>query len=74
MKKGRERRHIVLSQIPKEISNKIAYFDWSVETVTTQGHTVEQRFKYLEVACAILLHISDNSHSVKQHKKKQPIL
>lgn len=72
MKKGRERRHTVLSQIPKETSNKIAYFDWSVET--TQGHTVEQRFKYLEVACAILLQISDNSHSVKQHKKKQPIL
>lgn len=45
-KKDRERRHIVLSQIPKEIlSNKIVYFDWKVQTVTTQGHTVERRFK-----------------------------
>lgn len=36
MKKDIERKHIVLSQINKEIlSNKIVYFDWKAQTVTT---------------------------------------
>lgn len=33
-------------------------FEKKMETVTTQGQTVEQRFKYLKVACAILWDVS----------------
>lgn len=32
----------------------ILIFEKKTETVTTQGQRVEQRFKYLKVACAIL--------------------
>lgn len=36
----------------------ILMFEKKMETVTTQGQTVEQRFKYLKVACAILWDVS----------------
>lgn len=45
-------------------------FENKLETLTTQGQRMKQRFKSLKVACVNLWLASDNWHCAKQHKKK----